>query len=311
MADEVVHASIAVVFSSFNGAGTLPEMLSAYRTLRTPPCDWHMVAVDNASTDDTAAILAEAARDLPITVLSEPRPGKNVALNAALDRVRAGLTIFTDDDAAPDPGFLQAWARHRKSGAFDLFGGVVRPRFPAGTAPALLKEVRHHPELYACNDRRSGVIEADEIFGPNMAVSRRVLDTGLRFNEDIGPNSTAGNYPMGSETEFCERAARVGGYRSWFEDAAVVAHLVRPEQTTPDFFERRAYRHGRGYMARLMLNGADAPPRWISPVQRAKHRLRALARGPFSHDRWQVSWMKGVLDVAAADRPPVTTASSG
>ena len=87
----VSEAGIAIVLATYNGAKSLPLVLEAYMHCAPPDCPWHIIVVDNASTDDTQAVLQSFADRLPLRILSEPGRGKNRALNRALlDDARKG-----------------------------------------------------------------------------------------------------------------------------------------------------------------------------------------------------------------------------
>jgi GT2 family glycosyltransferase len=75
-----------------------------------------------------------------------------------------------------------------------------------------------------------------------MFVRRRVFEAGFRFNEQVGPS--AGNYIMGSETDFVLRAA-AAGYSAWWCPDVQVHHIIHSEQLTRKWLFKRAYRHGK------------------------------------------------------------------
>ena len=99
---------LTVMFATRNGSATLRKTLEGYRRLNHSK-NWRMVIIDNGSTDDTADILNFYKEVLPLQVYNEERPGKNLALNAGLNREegpKADLYVFTDDDAIPMPCLL-------------------------------------------------------------------------------------------------------------------------------------------------------------------------------------------------------------
>ena len=53
----------------------------------------------------------------------------------------------------------------------------------------------HYDEIFAVRTLKTGPIKATEIFGPNMAVRKNIFDSGIVFNEEIGPNGLNKNYP--------------------------------------------------------------------------------------------------------------------
>ncbi len=272
-----------IVFATHNGSQTLERMLDGLQALDTSRGGFHVIAVDNASTDSTRTLLDRYAENAPMTVLFEPRKGKNAALNTALDHLAAHgvggdpvtpdtLIVFTDDDIAPDPQWLDALQRAADDASDrDLFGGAIRPRFPSAP-PAWLMALKHEfGVLYAQTDHATGPCEARWIWGPNMAVRQRVFDDGHRFTDSIGPDGRA-TYAMGSETEFLTRAEAHGATAMFVAEAAV-DHLVRDDQMTRDWVLGRARRHGKGYA--LMASQDDsAAPGWL---RRRRWRVEAAA----------------------------------
>ena len=101
---------IMVLFSTFNGADTLPAMLESLTRLTPPPGGWKLVAVDNGSTDGSGDLLRSFPGRLPLTVLSEPAKGKNRALNRGLEIAKGDLVVLTDDDIIAGADWLSAWA---------------------------------------------------------------------------------------------------------------------------------------------------------------------------------------------------------
>jgi len=238
---------LSVVLATHNGEPTLPRVLDAFARLHAPRGGWRLIVVDNASTDGTGALLAERQRrgDLPLAVLREPRPGKNRALNAALAHAEGDLAVLTDDDVLPEPDWL---VRMREAAddhpEFAIFGGAVRPDFPAPPPPWLDPADISFGVLYGATEHGAGPCPADLVWGPNMALRSAILRRGLRFDPNVGPGVGA-RYPMGSETEFTVRLER-HGYRAWFVADALVHHIVRPHQMTEAYIAGRAYRHGFG-----------------------------------------------------------------
>ncbi|WOJ98290.1 glycosyltransferase family A protein [Congregibacter brevis] len=234
-------------------------MLRAFRELETPASlQVSIIAIDNASTDNTAALLRQFQSDLPITVLEQKEPGKNKSLNLGLQVSTADLVILTDDDILPDTDWLVQLADCcRTQPDFDLFGGVIAPHWPKTPPRRLLKSIPLGP-AYAITpaDIRTGPCDALCIWGPNMAVRRRVFSAGYHFDERFGPKGE--DYVMGGESEFLQRCQE-GGLRGYFVKSARVRHIIRKEQLTPKWLFGRAYRFGRS------LFYEDVPKRGSRP----------------------------------------------
>lgn len=296
------NGHITILFATYNGGAVLPSVLEGYKK-QDPDCNWDMVVVNNASTDGTADILKGYAQDLPLTVIEHADPGKNKALNAALPHVKGAFVIVTDDDAVPAPDFIAQWYKVAQTQkAYDLFGGCVEPVFQEAP-PAWMADSRFHfEEVFAVRDLPDGPVAGRAIFGPNMAVRRLVFDEGVHFNEDIGPNGSNKNYPMGSETEFCTRVEGLG-HKAYFCQGAKVQHIVRPHQIKKAFWTQRAYKHGLGFglQERLSTNKASSSQKIMKRIKgRVKQFLCLIRYGlnigdarKANENLWQYHWERG------------------
>lgn len=120
---------LTVIFSSYNGADSLPMMLDILTKVIAPSGGWKLIAVDNASTDNTRAILDSYLEKLPLTVLNEKKQGKNAALNTGLEYIEGDLVVFTDDDIVADSNWLvNLRTQVDKQKSYDIFfAGRITP----------------------------------------------------------------------------------------------------------------------------------------------------------------------------------------
>jgi glycosyltransferase involved in cell wall biosynthesis len=206
---------ITIIFATYNGEKTLPIMLDALTTTNFPKAGFKVIAINNASTDRSVDILKDFKEKLPLKILHQPIRGKNRALNIALPEIQGDLVVFTDDDILPNTDWLiefKGCADNHPD--YDLFGGAILPHWEKNPEPWILDSVPHGVTFaLTATDLKEGPIYPGLIWGPNMMVRRRVFEAGHRFNEEVGPN--AGQYIMGSETEFNLRIASQG-YKTWF-----------------------------------------------------------------------------------------------
>lgn len=237
---------LTVFIATRNGAATLPRTLDALTRLQSPAGGWKLVLIDNASSDDSAAIAAAFADRLPLELLREPRPGKNRALNRGLGVLAGDLAVFTDDDVLPEPDWLvQLRQAADREPAYGMFAGRILPSWDA-PPPAWVREWVRAAPVYSISDaaRGDGPCEPTLVWGPNMAVRAEWFRQGYRFDERLGPNGTA-TYAMGSETELTLRLALAEGVASWYCAGARVHHIIRPRQLSHAWVLRRAFRLGR------------------------------------------------------------------
>lgn len=256
---------LTVLFATRNGALTLPRVMESYGRLESPDGGWKLVVIDNGSTDATLQILAASQRSLPMTVLSELKPGKNAALNTGLGSSEGDLIVFTDDDVIPSPGWLRTLRTQANAHPnYDILGGPILPAWEAQPPSWILSHIPPGP-VFGLLDQPEGPVNQRAIFGGNMAIRTRLFQEGHRFSETIGPKGA--NYVMGSETELLVRLS-AAGHQAWFCRDARVSHIIRAYQLETGWLLARARRYGHG---QYRLNrGASSPasswlgvPRWM------------------------------------------------
>ena len=237
---------ISVVLASYNGAETLPLTLEAFGEVRLPEGGVEFIAVDNASSDGTAEVLRAFQDRLPLTVLSEPRPGKSFALNHALQHAQGDLVVFTDDDVIPSAGWLEAYARaaqeHPEVG---LFAGQVR-HFWQKTPPDWLEQLAAKGRSYGGTpiDLPEGPVKFGRFKGANFMTRRAPLDA-VRFCEDAGVNFAGTFTSTGGEDTKLIYDLIQQGEKTWYVPDACLQHIVRPHQVGIRPVLQRYFRIGR------------------------------------------------------------------
>ena len=133
------EAFVTVVVATRNRAPLLRETLDALVAQRWTDGRGEIIVADNASTDDTRAVV-EAAASAPgptIRYLYVNRPGKSHAVNAALAQARGDPLVFTDDDVVPEPEWLERMVQSLTDTGVEFAAGRILPRWET-TPPAWL-----------------------------------------------------------------------------------------------------------------------------------------------------------------------------
>ena len=314
----MTDVDLTVLFATRNGASVLPRTLEAYCQAEKPTRGWKIVIVDNGSEDATPAILASFKKRLPLETLREPIAGQNRARNFGLDHLEGQLAILTDDDAIPDSSFLTAWSKYYdKCQDYELFGGSIDPLFEESPPKWIYRSKSQFEMLFAARDLSEGPISPNEIFGPNMAVRTSIFAKGFRFREDLGPNGSDPNYPMGGETELFRRMAAQTGAKAWFAKEPRVQHIVRSNQLESSYWAKRSYQHGRG-SAQQAWDRGPATPRGL--LRRLMYDQPLLLRywlqmfSPFALQRFDgichYHWRRGYLDEWAKRSNPCASSNA-
>lgn len=214
-------------------------------------------------------------------------PGASGARNTGAAAARGDVLVLLDDDAIPEPTWLERLLAGFGDPAVLGVGGMLVPLWRA-------RQPRWFPPEFAwtvgcCHPGMRA--DAGPIRNPicaNMAVWRRLyLDAG-GFDGSLGRLDRPGQAVSGTaeETEFCIRQSARHPGRHWhYEPAAVAHHVVTPQRTTWRYFIGRCRLEGTAKARLVELAGAQdglASERGYvtSVLPRAVAReLRAAARG--------------------------------
>jgi PST family polysaccharide transporter len=234
---------LSIVVCTFNRAPQLEAMLRTAASLRTTRAV-EVLVVDNASSDDTPGVVAEAAsRDPRLRRMTVSRRGLGAARDAAWRAARGRIVAFTDDDCylAEDyaDAMLDAFARNPDAGCI---GGRILLHDPAD-APETIDE----RDTAACTPP-CRFIDAGAVHGANLAFRREALVRAGGFDAAMGAGTS---FPC----EDIDAAAAVlwSGRAVCFDPAPVVRHHHgRRLHEVPALFRR--YDRGRGaYYAKYLL----------------------------------------------------------
>jgi len=111
---------VSVLIPARNEASTLPHLFSALARQSLQPAE--VIVIDDHSSDETAAIAAQASATLPIQVIQPPHLpadwcGKTWALHHGVSASRGEVLVFLDADTEPGPQFLERLlAQHERQG---------------------------------------------------------------------------------------------------------------------------------------------------------------------------------------------------
>jgi len=279
---------VSLVVCTYDRAALLDRLLAALGRLEPagpPPLE--VVVVDDASRDDTPAVLARAAAaDSRIRTLPGPGRGIAAARNLGVEGARGEWIAFCDDDQLPAPDWLaQLFATANRRGA-RVVAGARRLRF-TGPEPPLDPRLRTYlgEEVWAGEERP---LRGWELPNTGNVLLRRELfaDQGL-----FAPDLVEG----GEDTDFFRRL-HLAGEPMWTAPAAVVEHLCGPERAAPSWLLWRARRGGaaearirrlRGGLARGCLRWALLAPLegalWLAAILAGRRRSGLYRRYVTAH----------------------------
>ena len=202
---------IAVVFATHDRARRLERLFEALRRQSVGREAFEVVAVDDASSDDTPEVLEREVRrgELALTTLRlDVGSGPAAARNAGWRAASAPLVAFTDDDCRPAPDWLAAGLRRLEDGA-----GIVQGRTEPDPEEAHLQG----PFSRSLCVRRLGPFFQT----CNVMYQRALLERVGGFDQ------LTFTVPGGEDADLAWRALATGA-RAVFAPDALVHHAVSP-----------------------------------------------------------------------------------
>ncbi len=322
--------SVSVIICTWNRARLLAQTLEAFDRLVVPPgCEWELLVVNNASTDDTDDVLASFANRLPLRRLFEAQPGKAHAANLALCQARHELTLWTDDDVLVDPHWLIAyWDAAEDYPEAAYFGGPVDPLFSVQPPAWISRHMDYWGVAYAMIDlgpatRRMTPRELP--FGANLAFRRSALDAVGGFDPRLGP--TENNQIRGEESALVSALCRAGYDGVWVGDARV-QHFIPPDRLgrkfLSDYFRGLGRTEARRWGGRLPGRDWRGAPlwavrehwwcrleslawRWVGSSHWAQRQRRAWITEGIIDECRRAGWRGGAPAISPATEARVTT----
>lgn len=266
-----VEPRITVVVCTRDRAGTLDGCLAALGAQRY--ASYEVLVVDNGSAGDETRLVAErhGAR-----YVREERTGLDRARNRGLEVASSPIVAYTDDDARPEPRWLEGLARGFSSP--DVLGvtGLVLPAELA-TPPQILFEDAYggmgkgfDQRVFTRRGRRLGYRPEHVGVGCNMAFRREALTRLGGFDPALDVGTATGG---GGDLDAFQRVLEADGAIVYRPDA-VVRHVHRRSR---EALRRQLFDNGRAYSAFLFAALLRA---------RGADRLRVVAR----YWKWIATW---------------------
>ncbi len=233
---------VTVTICTYNRARWLRETL-AFITRQSYPSDrWELIIVDNNSSDDTRAAVAEfSSAPQPPRYVFEAAQGSSYARNRGIAEARGDIIVFSDDDMLGGPEWLTLLVEpflrpgNEKVGAV---AGDVIPVFPEGL-PAWLDK-QWEPLAFRTD---TGPLRPNQLpMTANLALRRETLDHIGPFRTDLG---RFGNQLSGGEDHELARRIWNSGYTIWYSPPAGLQHQIPASRLTFKYAYKQAFDSAR------------------------------------------------------------------
>lgn len=257
---------ISIVVCTHNRADSLRSAVASLYDLETHgKFEYEIIVVDNASTDDTPAVIASAAQNCPHPVrgVYEARKGISAARNRGVSEAAGEWIAFFDDDQLAEKQWLAALFELAEAQQVVGVGGPVRLLLPEECDRKLANACRM---LLGESDWSDEPIPYDDHRTPgagNLMLRREVFDRIGFFDEAVGNR--------GEDTDLYRRMQRAG-LSVWYAPRAVILHVIPAARLEERYLFALGRRMGEG-VARYEAGYRSRPillARWLAK------RLRSL-----------------------------------
>lgn len=265
---------LSIIIATYNRAQSLQATLASLAEQSAPHSDLECIVVDNNSTDNTQAAVAEFARrhpDMNLRIVTERRQGLSHARNRGIAESRGQYIAIIDDDETVNSSFAQAYIDlFDRNPAWSVAGGSVVACYPEGR-PSWLTTLTERPIANPMDFGTQvrpfprGRIPA----GGNMAFRREVLLRYGGFEPTLGRTGTT--LTGGEENDLFERMA-ADGVAFIYVPEAVIHHIIGPEKLTEDYFARLSRGTGASQLRRAVMRGrrghlyAAEAAKWVATL---------------------------------------------
>jgi len=237
-----VPRGLDVLICAHNDAAYLRVLLSSLAAQVEPHERFHVIVVDNGSSDDTKDVVSSESR-LPVSYVFEPRLSLNAARNAGYTAARHAYVAHIDADCEVDPHWVARLLDRIAQDAPDLVGGPYAPpprqSLPAWFDPAF-RSMSHGSE-----PRWLG--PGEFLSGGNMTWRRTLVHRLGGFPEDAG---LVGRGLRRGDEVVMQIAAwtHEPTLRVRYDPALGIWHAVRPHEMGLRYWVRRSFVTGWTYL---------------------------------------------------------------
>jgi glycosyltransferase involved in cell wall biosynthesis len=208
---------------------------------------FEIVVVDNGSSDNTPDVVRECQstiKNVSLRYIIEEEVGLSAARNTAIKEANGQILCFLDDDAVPEPEWLEQLVRGYASNPRVMsVGGAIIPIYEAALPVWFPKDMEFIFKPVVQSDELHRVNYPYYPYGANFSFRAEAVKLVGFFNTSLGYKGK--NLIPCEETEFLLRLEKTG-YDILMEPRAIVRHIIPANRLTRHYLRRRYYANGRG-----------------------------------------------------------------
>jgi glycosyltransferase involved in cell wall biosynthesis len=241
-----VPVDVTVCICTHNRPSYVRDCLEGLRQQTAAPEHFNILIVDSASDAEASAELAAL---VPATanarIVRVEQPGLSLARNAGADAADSDYIAYIDDDAIPEPDWIERILDVAREFRPALIGGRILPRWEAplpGWWPPKLRGTLTIIEAEGQGEYRTSDLPAGmEPYGANLIVHLPALRAIGGFGRNSG---RVGKALLSDEEVQLAWRLQAAGYSARYDSRIVVRHQIQAARLTPSWLLSRLYWQG-------------------------------------------------------------------
>lgn len=212
---------------------------------------YEIIIVDQGKNDTTRDMINnEFLNESKIKYIHSSIVGLSHARNIGLRNAKGEIIVFIDDDAVPDPGWLEAYVKVFTENEPNpvMVGGKIEPAWEIAKPKWYPEERQFILGIYDIGDNIKPFPETDLPVGANFAILRSVLENFGGFDDRVGFNEERENSMIAGEDSLIGLRVRKAGYPIYYQPDAKVAHYISAEKLSRKYFLRRHFWEGKTHV---------------------------------------------------------------
>lgn len=242
--------NVTVLICTYNSAKRIRPTLEHLKSQKySNDLKWEIIIVDYLSADKTTEIAKQIWQDMevPLTIISESRPGKTPALETGMQNARGEAICIIDDDNWADENYIlvanKIIINHPDVGVVGAYGKAFCEVDP----PSWFSS---YQGMYAVGPQasKSGYMSRPYTFWGAGSVIRKSAWLKAKEKGFIpllnpiggGDNRFQQKSTGGEDPELCY-TIQIIGYKLWYESSLIYTHYISAKRLTVEFIANSSF----------------------------------------------------------------------
>ncbi|WP_128893847.1 glycosyltransferase [Longirhabdus pacifica] len=234
----------SIIICTYNRADLLKQTLLSLKHVKGIE-DSEVIVVDNNSKDHTKDIVHQCTSELrdsvKITYVFQIQQGLSIARNTGVKAAQSDVIAFLDDDAVPEPIWLNTIVdTFMQYPEILAIGGKIEPVFEQSRPPWLISALEKPYTIVDLGKHLTYYKKNMHPYGANMAMRKSLFDK-YQFPLELGRK---GNMLLSGEESWLFEQVRSNSGKMAYVPNMKVRHFIPAERLTKKWIKQRYYYQG-------------------------------------------------------------------